>query len=244
MLDENPYVNLDSTYHHPDIAPDTYDSEAVHYFDWKSEIAICVSHVPDSPVYDMTFTEFITHRNVGYKDDIKTARCYCRVEPIISTWLPQVAARHGMKSNRYVSTCLELGVALLHQKYHDSYSIITTIESNAFFSVIDEQTLDKMGQLKKQTIVLNTGAHSHKMYAPSLPEGIEGAIGSTSERLHMTKNDMSVLCLCIGMQKDSEETPLPWPYMVAVDKLVTRFERELSELTERTTILNKTISSK
>jgi hypothetical protein len=209
---------------------DGYD--AIGSFDWKKHVATLIESVPQSDVYDKTFTEFIKYRSLGWNyNDEETSRVGFRIPPEIADWFPQVAYRHNMHATRYAGVVLELGMILLKRDYHDKYSVLNHKIYSLFSDVgSDVNKLNTYAQLRKQTIQLNSAARTNKSYYLTVQKDVADTIASTADILHCTKSDLSFVCVCIGIMRDNDETPLPTAYVDLIRKNIEKFEFELNML--------------
>lgn len=210
-------------------------------FDWTTHVATLIETVPTSEVYDMSFTDFIKYRSGGWKYiDTETTRVGFRIPPDVADWFPQVAYRHNMHATRYVGVTLEMGMIMLKRDYHDKYSVLNHKTYSLFNDVGDDVSkLNTYGQLRKQTIQLNSATRTNRPYCLTVEVNVADAIAATADILHCTKSDLSFICTCIGILKDHEETPLPSAYISVIKKYVEKFEFELNMLYLRTTQIDK-----
>lgn len=222
---------------HPEEFPDE-DSGIENKFDWRAIRMLCVEAIPKHKAYGMSFKEYRERRESVLDEDTTERK---RLSFFIPT-LPNVIAmsyalRYRCSYHRFILLTVELGLIKFQYDYHDEYSAIKRIKSNALDMAIDDIGVEKLIRLSNQSIVLGSGSGKNhpgttKRFVPSVPEWLYSAVADTAIFLNISMSDLVFLCFCIGLLNSTPKSELNSVIEKYCIDIINGFEIQLTGCTD------------
>lgn len=207
------------------------DLEQLDPFDWRSLKAACVGTASFHPAYEMTFEEYAKRRNEYIdSDENPLVNLNFRLPDYHAFVVPAFARRRSAQTGgslyRYMTLTIEKGLISLQHDYHDLYSAIN-ISTDA---IATQDTPDyskyvwSCETLNCLRITLGTSARSNNQYSPAVSSWFGDAIRQVCGDMKITQNDLTVVCMSIGILEEAKTMPLPSSVTTEIQKLVGKFD--------------------